>query len=152
MHTLTDFTTHIKGLEYIISVLAITGFIFFVEILKPKPFRTLKKSISEDVEHLRNEGKENTMKTLKRIAAAPFIGLFYVLSLPFVFMYAVGRECYGRAAEGLEGALGMAGRSFAFGWRPMEAYLGGKKDKKDKANAKEEEKKDVKEEKEEKEA
>ena len=36
----------------------------------------------------------------------------------------------------------MAGRTFAFGWRPMESYLGGKKDKKDKGNAKEEEKKE----------
>lgn len=142
MHTLTDFMTHVKGVEYLISVLAITGFVFFVEILKPKPFRTLKKSISEDVEHLRNEGKENTMRTFKRLAAAPFIGLFYVVSLPFVFMYAVGRECFGRAGEVLEGAFGMAGRTFAFGWRPMESYLGGKKDKKDKGNAKEEEKKE----------
>lgn len=150
MHTLTDFTTHVKGIEYIISVLAITGFIFFVEILKPKPFQTLKKSINDDVEHLRREGKENNMRTLKRIAAAPFIGAAYVVALPFIFMYAVGREVVGRAAEGLEGAFGMAGRSFAFGWRPMESYLGGKKgkkDKKDNANAKEEEKKDVKDEK-----
>ncbi len=145
MHTLTDFMTHIKGIEYLISVLAITGFVLFVEILKPKPFNTLKKSVNEDVEHLRSEGKENTMRTLKRLAAAPFIGLFYVFSLPFVFAYAVGRECFGRAAEGLEGAFGLAGRSFAFGWRPLESYLGGKKDKKNKSNAKVDEKKDEKE-------
>ena len=129
MHTLIDFTTHIKGVEYIISVLAITGFVFFVEILKPKPFGTLKSSINEDVEHIRREGKENTMRTLKRLAAAPFIGLSYVVSLPFVFAYAVGRECLLVAGEAFEGALRMAG----FGWRPMEAYLGGRKDKKEKA-------------------
>jgi len=145
MHTLTDFMTHIKGVEYLISVLAITGFVFFVEILKPKPFNTLKKSVNEDVEHLRSEGKENTMRTLKRLAAAPFIGIAYVVALPFVFAYAVGRECVGRAAEGLEGAFGLAGRSFAFGWRPLESYLGGKKDKKNKSNAKVDEKKDEKE-------
>ena len=148
MHTLTDFMTHIKGVEYLISVLAITGFVFFVEILKPKPFRTLKNSVSEDVEHLRAEGTQSTLRTFKRIAAAPFIGLAYVIALPFVFMFAVGRECFGRAAEALEGALGVAG----FGWRPMEAYLGGKKDKKDKAKVKEEEKKDDPAEKNEKEA
>ncbi|MBI5574967.1 MAG: hypothetical protein HY896_01240 [Deltaproteobacteria bacterium] len=136
MHTLTDFTTHIKGVEYLISVLAITGFILFVEILKPKPFRTLKNSINEDREHIRKEGTQSVLTSLKRLAAAPFIGLAYVVSLPFVFTYAVARECIGRTAEALEGALGVAG----FGWRPMEAYLGGKKDKKNKA--KEEEKKD----------
>jgi len=38
MHTLIDFTTHVKGVEYIISVLAITGYILYAEILKPKPF------------------------------------------------------------------------------------------------------------------
>jgi hypothetical protein len=138
MHTLTDFTTHIKGVEYIISVLAITGFILFVEILKPKPFRTLKQSINEDVEHLRREGSKSTLRTLKRLAAAPFIGLAYVVSLPFVFTYAVARECVGRTAEALEGALGVAG----FGWRPVEAYFGGKKDKKGKGKAKDAEKKD----------
>lgn len=85
------------------------------------------------------------MRTLKRLATAPFIGLAYVVALPFVFAYAVGRECFGRAAEGLEGAFGLAGRSFAFGWRPLESYLGGKKDKKEKSKAKIDEKKDEKE-------
>lgn len=128
MHTLTDFTTHIKGVEYIISVLAITGFIFFVEILKPKPFRTLKQSVNEDMEHLRKEGTRSALRTIQRLAAAPFIGLAYVISLPFVFTFAVARECFVRAAEALEGAAGVAG----FGWRPMEAYLGGRKAKKEK--------------------
>ena len=137
MHTLTDFTTHIKGVEYIISVLAITGFILFVEILKPKPFRTLKNSINEDREHIRKEGTQSILTSLKRLAAAPFIGLAYVVALPFVFTFAVARECAGKAAEALDGAMGMAG----FGWRPMEAYLGGKKDKKEKSK-KEEAKKD----------
>ncbi len=137
MHTLTDFTTHIKGVEYLISVLAITGFILFVEILKPKPFRTLKNSINEDREHIRKEGTRSVLTTLTRLAAAPFIGLAYVIALPFVFTFAVARECAGKAAEALDSAMGVAG----FGWRPMEAYLGGKKDKKER-KAKEEAKKD----------
>ena len=137
MHTLTDFTTHIKGVEYLISVLAITGFILFVEVLKPKPFRTLKNFINDDREHIRKEGTQSVMTSLKRLAAAPFIGAAYVLALPFVFTFAVARECAGKAAEALDGAMGMAG----FGWRPMEAYLGGKKAKKER-KAKEEAKKD----------
>jgi hypothetical protein len=129
MHTLIDFTTHVKGVEYIISVLAITGYILYAEILKPKPFKTLAKSTGEDLEYLRKTGFRRTLRTVGRIAAAPFIGLAYVIALPFIFAYTLGAELLGMAAEGLEKALGMAGRSASFGWRPMEAYLGGKKEK-----------------------
>jgi len=143
MHTLIDFTTHVKGVEYILSVLAITGYILYVEILKPKPFKTLKQSASEDLEHLRTSGYRNTLRTVGRLAAAPFIGLAYVIALPFVFLYTLGAELVGMAAEGLEKTLGMAGRTAFFGWRPVEAYLGGKKNKKnkrkEKAEAKEKE-------------
>ena len=130
MHTLIDFTTHVKGVEYIISVLAITGYILYAEILKPKPFRTLSRATGEDLEHLRKTGFRGTMKTVGRIAAAPFIGLAYVISLPFIFAYTLGAELLGMAAESIEKALGLAGRSASFGWRPMEAYLGGRKGKK----------------------
>lgn len=136
MHTLIDFMTHVKGVEYVISVLAITGYILYAEILKPKPFKTLAKSAGEDLEYLRDTGFRHTLRTVGRIAAAPFIGLAYVIALPFVFVFTLGAELAGMAAEGLEKALGMAGRTASFGWRPMEAYLGGKKGKKkDKAEA-----------------
>jgi hypothetical protein len=130
MHTLIDFTTHVKGVEYIISVLAITGYILYAEILKPKPFKTLAKSTGEDLEYLRKTGFRGTLRTAGRIAAAPFIGLAYVIALPFIFAYTLVAELLGMAAEGLEKAMGMAGRSASFGWRPMEAYFGGKKEKK----------------------
>ncbi|HSL92627.1 MAG TPA: hypothetical protein VK863_08250, partial [Candidatus Limnocylindrales bacterium] len=129
-HTLIDFTTHVKGVEYIISVLAITGYILYVEILKPKPFKTLAKSTGEDLEYLRKTGFRGMLRTAGRIAAAPFIGLAYVIALPFIFAYTLVAELLGMAAEGLEKALGMAGRSASFGWRPMEAYFGGKKERK----------------------
>jgi hypothetical protein len=140
MHTLIDFTTHVKGVEYIISVLAITGYILYAEILKPKPFKTLKQSAGEDLEHLRNAGYRNALRTVGRVAAAPFIGLAYVIALPFVFAYTLGAELVGMAAEGIEKALGMAGRTASFGWRPVEAYLGGKKDRKNKKKEKAESK------------
>lgn len=144
MHTLIDFTTHVKGVEYVISVLAIAGYILYAEILKPKPFKTLAKSTGEDLEYLRKTGFRGTMRTLGRVAAAPFIGLAYVIALPFIFAYTLGAELLGMAAEGIEKALGMAGGSASFGWRPMEAYLGGRKEKKnrkkEKAEAKAKEK------------
>ena len=130
MHTLIDFTTHVKGVEYIISVLAITGYILYAEILKPKPFKTLAKSTGEELEYLRKTGFRGTLKTVGRIASAPFIGLAYVIALPFVFAYTLGVELTGMAAQALGKAIGMAGRTASFGWRPVEAYLGGKKEKK----------------------
>ncbi len=130
MHTYVDFITHVKGIEYIISVLTIVGFILFLEILKPKPFQTLVQSTRDDLDHIRKTGYGSTFQTVKRMLAAPFIGLLYVLMLPFVFAYALGVELLRSVAEGFEKVLGVAGKTAFFGWRPMEAYLGGKKDRK----------------------
>ncbi|MEK6779231.1 MAG: hypothetical protein AABY80_06125, partial [Candidatus Deferrimicrobiota bacterium] len=80
--------------------------------------------------YLRKTGRQNNLTTLKRLAAAPFIGLAYVVSLPFIFAFALSGELLGMAAEGLDRAFGMAGKSLSFGWRPMEAYLGGRKARK----------------------
>jgi hypothetical protein len=137
MHTLVDFLTRVKGVEYILSVLTITGFILFLEMLKPAPFRSLRKLIGEDVAFLREEGLGRFMKTVGRAVSVPFIGLFYVICLPFLFVYTVAVELGGMAAEGIATALDTVGASAVFGWRPSEAYLAGRKAKKG-------EKKDVK--------
>jgi hypothetical protein len=130
MHTLVDFLTRVKGVEYILSVLTITGFIFFLEVLKPAPFRSLRKLIGEDVAYLREAGFRNVMKTVGRAAAVPFIGLLYVISLPFLFVYTLAVELRGMAAEGMATALDAVGASAVFGWRPSEAYLAGRKARK----------------------
>ena len=132
MHTLVDFLTRVKGIEYLISVLAITGFILYVEILKPKPFRALARNVREDVDHLRGDGGRSALRTAGRLASAPFIGLFYVISLPFLFVGTLAKELAGMAADAFGRATGEAGRTVSFGWRPTEAYLGGRKDKKGK--------------------
>jgi hypothetical protein len=130
MHTLVDFLTRVKGVEYLLSVLTITGFILFLEMLKPAPFKSLRKLIGEDVAFLREEGFRSFMKTVGRAAAVPFIGLFYVISLPFLFVYTLAVELGGMAAEGMASALDAVGASAVFGWRPSEAYLAGRKAKK----------------------
>jgi len=127
MHTYIDFLTHIKGVEYLLSLMTIAGFVLFLEILKPAPFRTVARATREDLEHLKREGSRATFRTILRICAAPFLGLAYVVMLPFLFAYALGMELLGTAARGLEKMPGMAGRSLFFGWRPMEAYFGGRK-------------------------
>ena len=145
MHTLVDFLTRVKGIEYLISVLAITGFILYVEILKPKPFKSLARHVRDDVDHLRGDGGRSFLRTAGRLASAPFIGLLYVITLPFLFVGTFAKELAGLAADAFARATGEAGRSVSFGWRPTEAYLGGRKDKKAKkddaaANGKETEK------------
>ena len=130
MHTLVDFLTRVKGVEYILSVLTITGFILFLEVLKPAPFKSLRKLIGEDVAFLREEGFRSFMRTVGRAVAVPFIGLFYVVSLPFLFVYTVAVELGGMAAERMATALDAVGASAGFGWRPSEAYLAGRKAKK----------------------
>jgi len=119
MHTLYDFITHIKTVEYIVSLLFIAGFLLLWEALKPRPFRTLKHAVAEDTEHIRNTGYGNVMKTIGRIAATPFIGLAYVVALPFTFFIAL-------IAMAGKGVLNLAGGSASFGWRPSEAFLSGR--------------------------
>ena len=142
MHTLVDFLTRVKGVEYILSVLTIIGFILFLEVLKPAPFRSLRKLIGEDIEFLRKEGFRSVMRTVGRAAAGPFIGLLYVVSLPFLFVYTLAVELRGMAAEGMAAALDAVGASAVFGWRPGEAYLAGRKARKAEKKGEEAEPKD----------
>ena len=65
------------------------------------------------------------MKTVGKVIAAPFIGLAYIIALPFGFAYAIGLAA-------VNGVLGFAGKEASFGWRPTEAYLSGKKKEKKK--------------------
>lgn len=145
MQTYVDFITHVKGVEYILSVLTIAGFIVFLEVLKPRPFRTILETTKDDLAYMKETGYATTLRTVKRMFAAPFIGLAYVIALPFVFTYALATELLRMAADGLERMLGLAGKTVFFGWRPMEAYFGGKKGKKEKER-KEQAKEDDKEE------
>jgi hypothetical protein len=58
------------------------------------------------------------------LIAGPFIGLFYVVCLPFVGIATIASLAAGKIVNGL---LGLVGASLSFEWRPMEAYLSGKK-------------------------
>jgi hypothetical protein len=125
MHTLFDFITHIKIVEYLVSIMFIAGFMIFWEALKPRPFRTVVNTTKDDIAYIKENGKESVYKTMGRIVSAPFIGLAYVVAVPFVFAYAI----FSAVAAGL---LNLVGREAAFGWRPSEAYLAGRKKKEEK--------------------
>jgi hypothetical protein len=127
MYTLVDFITHVKGIEYILSLLFIVGFLVFWEVLKPKPFATVVTTGKEDLEDLKRSGYGEALKLAGKIAAAPFIGLLYVVLLPIGFFVVVLSEAVSLLVKG---GASLLGRNVSFEWRPMEAYLAGKKKKK----------------------
>jgi hypothetical protein len=130
MYTLFDFMTHVKGIEYIISVLSIAAFMLFWEVLKPKPFATVVSTSKEDLAHLKESGE--TMKYVRQLVAAPFIGLAYIILLPIGFFLVLATEVVNLAVKGVSTMLG---KDVSFDWRPMEAYLTGKKRKQKEANS-----------------
>lgn len=130
MHTLFDFITHVKTVEYLLAVSFIAIFIVFWEVLKPNPFRNMVEAGREDLDHIKTTGYNNFFKNIGLTVAAPFIGLLYVIALPFMFFIAVGTTAF----YGIYRLAG--GTSASFGWRPTEAYLGGKKKKDDKKEEK----------------
>jgi hypothetical protein len=125
MHTLFDFITQVKTVEYLIAVSAIGLFILFWEVLKPRPFKSMVDAGKEDIEHIKNTGGyRNALRNVGKIAFAPLIGLAYIVALPFTFVFALGVAV-------LSGASRAMGISTSFGWRPQEAYLTGKKEEKE---------------------
>lgn len=134
MKTLFDFITYIKGIEYLVAISAIAVYLIYWEFLKPKPFKTLVEIGLEDLNHIKRNGYRDVIRTFGKVVAAPFVGLAYVMALPFAFMYALGTAA-------LSSVLTIAGKEATFGWRPTEAYLGGKKKgKKEDTSKKEDEK------------
>ncbi|MDI6728409.1 MAG: hypothetical protein QMD44_05720 [Thermodesulfovibrionales bacterium] len=131
MHTLFDFITYIKGVEYIVAISAIGLYMLYWEILKPKPFKSVVETGRDDMRHIRRMGYANAMKTIGKVMAAPFIGLAYIVALPIGFAYALG-------SAAINGILGLAGKEASFGWRPSEAYLSGKKKEKKEGEEKKE--------------
>jgi hypothetical protein len=127
MYTLVDFITHVKGIEYVLSILFIAGFLVFWEILKPRPFSTVVTTGKEDIEHLKQTGYRETLKNAGKIAAAPFIGLAYVVLLPIGFFIVLLSEA---TTMLVKAGASLLGRNVSFEWRPMEAYLAGRKQKK----------------------
>ncbi len=134
MFTLVDFITHVKGIEYILSITAIAGFLIFWEVLKPKPFKTVVETSKDDLGYIEQTGgMKGIMKSVGKIATAPFVGLAYIVMLPVGFFAALA---VGAVNLGMKAVASVAGKSATFEWRPMEAYLAGKKKKDEKTEKK----------------
>ncbi len=130
MNTLVDFITHVKAVEYILALVGIAAFLIFWEFLKPKPFRTMVNTGKEDRAYIKEIGGfRHVLKNIGRIASAPFIGLAYIVMLPIGFFIALAAAVVNLV---IKGATRIAGKSVSFEWRPVEAYLAGRKKKKEK--------------------
>jgi len=71
------------------------------------------------------------------LIAGPILGLVFAIFLPFIgIVMTLGQ--FGRKVA--DSAVGHAAQSVAFGWRPIEAYLAGRKRKKEEKAKKEEKK------------
>ena len=136
MHTLFDFMTHVKGVEYLISIAAIAVFLIFWEVLKPRPFSNVVTTGRQDLEHLKQSG--STTVYLGKIAAAPFIGLAYIIMLPVGFFFVVLSEAVNLTVKGVSTLLG---KDISFDWRPLEAYFTGRRNKPSDAGIRKDQKK-----------
>jgi hypothetical protein len=117
MNSMFDFITHIKGIEYILSLTFIAGFLLYWEVLKPKPFQKVKEIGQDDLAHVKQTGMKDTLKLVGKIATAPVVGLLYVVLLPVGMVSALAYAV----------VSGIAGKGASFSWRPAEAYFSGKK-------------------------
>lgn len=130
MYPLVDFITQVKKVEYLLSLLGIAVFLVFWEFLKRKPFSHVVEIGRDDLNYIEQTGGfRHVMKSVGRIAAAPFIGLVYILMLPIVFFAALAAAVVNLV---IKGAASVAGKSVTFEWRPVEAYFAGRKKKKEK--------------------
>ena len=143
MYTLFDFITQVKGAEYLIAVSAVGLFLVFWEALKPKPFKSMIDTAKGDITQIgQSGGIAGVLRTVGHVVAAPFIGLAYVVALPFVFVYAVGDVLLQGMARAISASADWVARTLvlgaqavarivhvspAFSWRPQEAYLLGRK-------------------------
>lgn len=143
MYTLFDFVTQIKAAEYLIAVGAVGVFLVLWEVLKPQPFKSMISTAREDARQIgQSGGYAEVLRTAGHVIAAPFIGLGYIIALPFVFAYAVGSVVVETMLRVTHAAVGLLGRtalavghafgellhvSPAFHWHPQQAYFLGRR-------------------------
>ncbi|HEX8948565.1 MAG TPA: hypothetical protein VF790_06360 [Dissulfurispiraceae bacterium] len=77
--------------------------------------------------HIGEANVDGTAARLGTLVVAPILGLIYAIFLPFIgiamLVQMVGVKLLGGLAHN-------ASKGLSFGWRPVEAYLTGKKGKK----------------------
>lgn len=70
------------------------------------------------------EGHRAGEHVLANLVMAPFVGLVYVITLPFI---AIGTVAAAIGKKVVRELCALAGSLTSFGWRPLEAHFAGKK-------------------------
>jgi len=112
MHTLFDFISSVNGIQYVLALVFMFGFIIFSELLKPKPFQGLVKAAAEDIGFMKAQGRGKALGLLKATAMAPLYALFYLAAVPVLFVHGIAT---------LFGKVIIA--TTVVGWSPVHAYF-----------------------------
>lgn len=119
MNTLFDFVSHNKGIEYLLALMFIAGFVVLMEVLKPHPFRAFVSAVKEDWSYLRGaEGASDTMRMAKNAMVLPIVAGMYVAMIPVMFALGLALKLESTVADLVGGG--------AMSWRPLESYLTGR--------------------------
>ncbi len=123
MHTLYDFISEVNAMQYLLAVVSVAGFIIFIEIFKPKPFKGLSKMIAEDVGFVKEQGKGNNIQLVKNAITGSAYAALYIISIPLLFLH------------GVSVLMSRLFTLFTYiGWSPVRAYFAGKKGAKKSSN------------------
>ena len=115
MHTLFDSVSSANTVQYGLALLFAFGFIIVNEIIKPRPFQGLLKSVADDARSVKAQGKDNLVRLIKNTVMAPVFLLLYLSAVPFLFFLAMASSL----GKGI-------GEVTSVGWSPVRAYFTGR--------------------------
>lgn len=116
MQTLFDSVSSANKVQYGLTLLFVFGFVIVNEIIKPRPFQGLLKSVAEDAGFVKAQGKGKFVQLLKNTAMAPVYILLYLSAVPLLFFRAMATSL-GRGI----------GEVTSVGWSPVRAYFTGRR-------------------------
>lgn len=126
MNTIFDFVSQTKGMEYLLAIIFLAGYVVFMEVLKPRPFQALAEMLREDMGFMTApEGRAALKRLAMGALMAPLVVAKYFAMLPLMFALGVALK----AEESV--ASTFAGGTLA--WRPIQSYLLGRGRKEQKA-------------------
>lgn len=116
MHTLFDYISTVNGIQYVLMLAFIVGFVLFLELLKPQPFAGLMRIAADDIGFVRSQSSEMRLRSLRRFCAAPVYALLYIAAIPLLFVHGVA-VIFSRVITALTWVS----------WSPVRAYFRGSK-------------------------
>lgn len=118
MHnTMFDYMSASNGLQYLMALGFIAGFLILWEVLmSTRPFRALFSSIAEDLRFTRELGIGGVVAIAKSTVQAAVLVAVYLAAVPLLFAQGLGSAAFRGVSAGV-----------SFGWSPIRAYFTGRK-------------------------